>query len=283
MKRLAIVFAAAVSLCSQAWAGHVRSTSQSVPLDDAASVQVRIEFGAGRFELGRAARGQLLEGTFETDVEELEALVNYRRRGDRGLLDLSMEQSGPGLSGHFKNEWAIGLAEGVPLDLEFDLGAVEATLDLSGLSIAQLQLDVGAADCEVLWDKPNPERLTRLDVHTGVSSLRMEGLGHAGFERLRFEGGLGDFELDFSGDWQHGAEADFEIGLGELTLWVPPGIGVRIETDKALASVKADRHFLRDDDLYVSENYDDALIKLDCTVELGMGSLVVKTLPDAAP
>lgn len=258
--------------------GRERTETQSVPLDDARSVQVRVEFGAGRFELAGDAKGQLMEGLFETESDDLEVLVNYRRRGDRGVLDLTTEDFEHSFSGRFRNDWSVGLAQGVPLELDFDLGAVEAELDLTGLSITDMQLDVGAADCVILWDEPNPERLRDLDIQTGASSLRVEGLGHARFDRLRFDGGLGDFELDFSGEWTHSAEAAFEVGLGELVLLVPEGIGVRIVTDKALASVKVDRNFEQDGDAYESENYHTSEIKLDISVELGMGSLVVRTL-----
>jgi len=272
------MFTLMVGTCALAFAGRLRTTSQSVPLDDATSVEVRVEFGAGQFDLASSSSGQLMEGTFETDTDDLEALVNYRRRGTSGVLDITTDVHDGNISGQFKNHWTIGLARGVPLDLEFDLGAVEADLDLSGLSITDLQVDVGAADCLILWDEPNPDVLVDLEVQSGASSLRIEGLGNAHFERLRFEGGLGDFELDFSGEWTHSAEATFEVGLGELTLWVPENIGVRIETDQALASVNVDRNFDRHGDVYESENYHQAEITLDCTVELGMGSLVVKTL-----
>ena len=267
-----------VAVAAQSAVGRERTETQSVALDDAKSVQVRVEFGAGRFDLAKTSSGQLMEGSFETESDDLEVLVNYRRRGERGVLDLTTEHFEHTFSGSFKNDWSVGLAEGVPLELDLDLGAVDAELDLSGLSISDLQLDVGAADCLILWDQPNPEEIRDLDIQTGASSLRVEGLGHAHFSRLRFDGGLGEFELDFSGEWAQSAEASFEVGLGELTLLVPANIGVRIETDKALASVKVDRHFDQDGDVYESENYHTAEIKLDCTVELGMGSLVVKTL-----
>jgi hypothetical protein len=284
VNKLWCVSVCVAALCPAAIAGSGSNSTQSLPLDDAALVEMNVDFGAGYFQLGRAREGQLLEGTFTSDRDDIEAEASYHRRGERGVLDLSIHSDESSISGHIKNEWTVGMAPGVPLDIDLELGAAEADLDLSGLSVSRLRLEVGAADCELWWDRRNPVRLTDLEVECGASSVHLEGLGYADFEHLTFEGGLGSFELDFSGDWLHSATADLEVGMGEMELRVPPGIGVRIETDKALASVKVDRHFVRrGDDVYESENYGDAEIKLDCYVEVGMGSLVVKSSASHSP
>lgn len=276
-----------VALCAGsavAWAGEVSTVTRAVPLDDAKSVLVRIDFGAGDIDLGKSGEGQLLEGTFTSDPEDVEVRVDYRRSGDKGMLDLATDYEDKRLPRDHKNEWEVGLSGGVPLELELDLGAAEAKLDLTDLALTRLEMDVGAAKCEVWWNRPNPERLSEIKIDAGASSLLLEGLGHARFDHLRFEGGLGSFDLDFSGDWQASAEADLEIGLGELTLWVPRHIGVRIVTEQSMASVDVDHRFSQTEDgTYESDNYSEAKIKLDCFVEVGMGSLEVKTLPPAAP
>lgn len=280
MNRSWIGLAVVLTMSPCAFAGAATTSSQTIPKDDADTVLVKIDFGMGEFELGRAREGTLMEGTFRCDPEEMKARVDYHRRGDKGVLDLSAEYDSNGFPDHVKNEWLVGLAGDVPLDLELDLGAAEARIDLSGLSVTQLNLEVGAADCEVWWDHPNLVPLSEIQVDCGASSFSMAGLGYAGFERMRFEGGLGSFELDFTGDWLRSAEADIEIGLGSMKLLVPRNIGVRIEAEKAMASVEVDRRFVRrGDDVYESENYESATVRLLCRVELGMGTLVVKSLP----
>ena len=275
---------ALMAWCPVVLAGEVTTSTRSVPLDDAKSVLVQIDFGVGEIDLGKSAEGQLLEAAFTSDMEDVEARVDYRRRGERGLLDLSTDYEEGRLPHDFKNEWDVGLAGNVPLELELDLGAAEGRFDLTDLAITRLELEVGAAECEVWWNRLNAERLSEIKVDAGASSLSMEGLGFAQFDHLRFEGGLGSFELDFSGDWQRSAEADLEIGLGTLILWVPQDIGVRLVTEKALASVHVDRRFdSRGEGIYESDNYADAAIKLDCYVQVGMGSLEVKTKEPAAP
>jgi Cell wall-active antibiotics response LiaF, C-terminal len=170
------------------------------------------------------------------------------------------------------------------MDLEFDIGAAEARVDLSGLSITSLDLEVGAADCQVWWDAANLSTLSELTVDCGVSSLSLEGLGYAGLEYMDFEGGLGSFKLDFSGAWTASAEAHLEVGLGSLDVTVPRDIGVRIEAEHSFGSVDVDRWFKEvDDDVYESENYRNANIKLVLMVELGMGSLDVRAERPARP
>lgn len=280
MNKSWIGLAVVLTMSPCAFAGAAATSTQTIPKDDADTVVVKIDFGVGEFELGRARAGTLLEGTFRCDPEEMEARVDYHRRGGRGVLDLSTEYHSSGFPDHVKNEWLVGLAGDVPLDLELDLGAAEARIDLSGLSVAQLDLEVGAADCEVWWDHPNLAPWSEIQVDCGASSFSMHGLGYAAFEHLRFEGGLGSFELDFTGDWKKSAEADIEMGLGSMTISVPRNLGVRIEAEAAMASVEVDRRFVRKgDDVYESENYEGATVRLLCRVKLGMGTLVVKSLP----
>src|SRR5574341_60322 len=73
-------------------------------------------------------------------------------------------------------------------------------------------------------------------------------------------GGAGNFDLDFSGDWQESARASIDAGLSNLTLTVPREIGVRIETgDQALANVNA-RGFRREGTAWVNDAYGESEI-----------------------
>jgi hypothetical protein len=279
MKQISILaLVVLVVLIGSALAEPVETEHKTVPLDDADAVLALVDFGAGSIDVHPGPSGSLLDATMTYDPEFVDVFLDYRHRGDRGILELASDFDEKRLTRKIKNEWDVGLSSEVPMELELDIGAAEARIDLSGLSITRLELDVGAADCEVWWDKANGSTMTELAIDCGASSLLIEGLGYAGLEYLDFEGGLGSFELDFSGDWLASAEGHLEVGLGQLEITVPRSIGVRIEATESFGSVDVDRWFDEvDRDVYESENYADAKIKLLLEIELGMGSLDVRS------
>jgi hypothetical protein len=72
------------------------------------------------------------------------------------------------------------------------------------------------------FEAPNTETISDLNIEAGVSEFSAVGLGHARFERLTFDGGVGRFSLDFTGDaLVPGAEAEITIGVASLELVLP--------------------------------------------------------------
>jgi hypothetical protein len=69
-----------------------------------------------------------------------------------------------------------------------------------------------------------------VDIKAGVSAFSAEGLGYFRARRLRFEGGVGRFALDFRGAAPApGAEATLRLGVGELDVTLPEGVPLIVE------------------------------------------------------
>ena len=79
--------------------------------------------------------------------------------------------------------------------------------------------------------------MSEFNYSTGASDVRMEGLANANFERFIFNGGAGNYTLDFSGDLQRDATVSVDCGLSDLTLIIPQGVNVVITIDSALADI----------------------------------------------
>lgn len=259
-------------------AGPIETRDKKIPRQDETALQASVDFGVGSIDLHRGTPELILDATLKYDRKYVDVLIDYTLHGGEGLLDVSSDLDADGNVGKVTNEWDIGLSGDIPLDLALEIGAAEARIDLTDLQVTHLDLEVGAADAEVWWDRPNRGDLTEIAIECGASSFRMTGLGNAHFEHLQFEGGVGSFELDFSGDWTRSARADLEIGLGSLDIVLPEGIGVRIESeDSFLSSVDVDRNFERvGDGVYETPGYASAAVKLDIGITLGMGSVDVR-------
>ena len=91
----------------------------TVPLGGVGEAAVRIKFGAGELTAGRAAPGNLVDGSFAGGV--------VRKDLGSGRVELSQDTTFgmPWLDR--RSDWVIGLTGEVPLDLRLDTGAARAT------------------------------------------------------------------------------------------------------------------------------------------------------------
>jgi hypothetical protein len=156
------------------------------------------------------------------------------------------------------------------LDLSLELGAARADLDLSGLALRSLALRSGASDATIRFGAPNDTAMEELRVDMGAAELRLEGLGNANARRARLRCGVGDVELDLAGAWARDMELQVEIVLGELTIDVPRGLGVRLRLDRTMASLDAPGLVRRGDE-WLTPGFDEAArrVTIDATTVLG--------------
>ncbi len=130
----------------------------------------------------------------------------------------------------------VGLGTRADLDLDIELGAAEAQLELGGIRISRLTLQTGASKTVVRFSEANPIRCSTADLSAGAAELLVTGLGYSRCGQINFRGGVGKVTLDFSGRWAGPVELDAEMAMGELVLRLPKGAGVKLELDKFLAS-----------------------------------------------
>jgi hypothetical protein len=135
-------------------------------------------------------------------------------------------------------------------------------------------LTTGAADLEVSFAEPNPERLESLHVLSGAARLDLIGLGNANVDRVTFDGGLGQYTFDLTGAWQRSADIRIQAGASQIDLRVPRDVGVRVcPGDLRQAHMDG---LEKKDECYVNALYDGSAIALDISLDLGLGKLDVK-------
>lgn len=256
--------------------GPVQQESHQVQLGGADRVAVDIQFGGGELEI-EAGKDTLLDGEFVYNLPELEPEIVYNVQGQQGELLIRHRENRINWdrsTTEMRNEWRLRLTQDVPLSLDIDVGASTGRLELGGLRIVGLDLVAGAADMQVGFEQPNPERLDSLSVHSGAARLDLLNLGNANLQEFSFDGGLGAYTFDFAGQWERSAQARIQAGASQIVLRVPEDIGVRV-CPGDLRNGDYDR-LLEADGCYVNELYDRSEIQLDIDLDLGLGKLTVK-------
>jgi hypothetical protein len=260
--------------------GDTKKINRTIEFKGEKSLTVEMDFGGGIIELEENNTGNILDAEIEYDPDKVDIDVDYRKIGDRGKLYLDSEFE----DGHLDfdtdyNYWHLGFTSKIPIDFEMDIGACEAEFDFTGLKISNLDLDLGASSTEIIFRKPNPQRISKINIDVGASELKIEGLGNANFDRLSFDGGVGDFTLDFRGELKHKAYVDIDVGLGSLTILLPENIGVRIQEEGSFLSsfsIDADEFDEVESKVYESENFGKTEGELIFDIEIGLGSVEIE-------
>jgi hypothetical protein len=275
----ALLVAAAPVVAQETDWTEVRARRQA---DGVASLTIDVEYFAGELKVAAADAGLLYdthlkydaarmrpERKWTVDGDAARLVIGFEGIGDDGDIDfdLDMDEEDHG----FLN---LGLSPDVPTDLRLKVGAALSVVDLGGLPLTGLVYKTGASDTEIVFGSVNPASMETLELAVGVAEFTATGLGNAQFDELEFKGGLGDVRLDFTGEWSRDASATIEMGLGSLTLVVPPDLGVRINKKGFLASLDAPG-FTKVDGAWQSPGWESASHRLDIHLRAALGTIEV--------
>jgi Cell wall-active antibiotics response 4TMS YvqF len=198
----------------------------------------------------------------------------------RGAVSLGLQPAGDGgirvvSRRQLRQDANVAFAPTVDLDLDITLGAVDADLELGGLSLSELTMQAGASQAVVRFSQPNRSRCRSAQITAGAAEVTMLGLGNSRCDRIDFEGGMGKVTLDFAGAWTSSSRVEVKMALGELTLRLPRRVGVRIALDRFLASFEP-AGLVRSGDGFESPGYERAERQLDIAVTTAVGGVQVE-------
>jgi hypothetical protein len=165
----------------------------------------------------------------------------------------------------------------VDLHLDLTLGAVQADVELGGLSLSELGLQAGASQAVIRFSEPNQSRCRAAEITAGAAELTLLGLGNSRCDRLELEGGMGKVTLDFGGGWTSSMRAEVRMAVGEVSFRLPRNVGVRLTLDRFLSSFDP-AGLVRSGNAFESPGYDRAERRLDLDIQTAIGGVRVEWL-----
>jgi len=268
------------------------SYKKDIPLSHEQELKVTINAGYGDMYLSRGAGGALLHANIDAELKhDIDDYIEYSSRDNIGYLNICTSDENYKSSNehnhsiHFSgfgtNTWDMHFTDAIPISYDVELGMGKADFDFSGLSIKDLNLSTGASSVDMRFDKHNRSVIEDMNIESGVSKFHAEGLCNANFSHLKFQGGVGSYELDFGGKLDREANVDIEVGLGSLTVIIPEHTGAKIEYEKSIIAhiTLADDFSEQEQNTYYSANYYDAPGKLNMHIEAGLGSVKIRRQP----
>ncbi len=211
--------------------------TRTIALEGAARAEVGVHMGAGEMTLRGASQEALLEASFAFNRERNRPEVEYRKFGDKGILEVRHARRRSINFGPTRNRWDLVLGDAVPLDLKVDLGAGRSEIDLRGLKIERVEIDMGVGETSLDLRGPHASGfLVKID--GGVGSGKIDLPAEVGV-RVKVDGGLGSIDAHGltkqSGAWVNDAygkspitiEVDIDAGIGSLELNCEPSSQIK--------------------------------------------------------
>ena len=260
---------------------------KELPMTSEKELKVTLEAGFGEVSISRGQPGAVLNADFDTEKgSDVDEFIDYAVRDRIGYLDINTnadakvksKKKGIHFEGLNSNKWEVHLTDALPISFDVGLGLGKGDFDFTGLKIKDLKLSAGASSVSLRFDRPNTSTIEDLTIESGLSKFYGEGLCNANFNRMKFEGGVGDYLLDFNGALTKEVDVNIEVGLGSLTVKIPREIGARIMYEKSwIAHIDLDKDFKeQEENNYFSSNYHSATGKMNIRIEAGLGSVKVK-------
>jgi hypothetical protein len=123
----------------------------------------------------------------------------------------------------------------------------------------------------------NPDVPMNLTLDAGVGRSVLD-LSELDLTSLNVNLGAGEAVLTLPSEGEF--EANVDGGVGDVTILIPEMMAARIEVDQGVGDVDVDAAFEREDDRYVSANYEDAENRVELEVNMGVGSVRIEQIED---
>ncbi len=250
-------------------------------------LKVTLTSSFGTIKISRGDSEKMVVVQASSD-EERRMNMEYSIRNRVGYMDLTLGEGGQGnpegkkssfnIADFHAGQWALKFSDAVPISFDVELGVGKGNFDFSGLHVKDFNLSTGAGDVVLTFDEFNPTTIENMNIESGVSKFEGRNLGNANFKHFRFQEGVGTCTLDFNGGLHSEVDVDLEVGMGVMTIIVPPEVGARVIYDKSWTSkVECEQDFHSTSDTeYVSDNYDNVPAKMNIRVDSGLGSIKIR-------
>jgi hypothetical protein len=239
----------------------------TVAVPDTGEPRLKIQFGAGELSLSPGAEDMLVDGTATYNIPNFKPEII--EGGD--YIEIKQGQIKTLNVTDFKNEWDLMLGE-TPMELEINAGAYQGRYEFGGLALTGLTIKDGASDVVVAFSAPNPTEMSVFRYETGASNVELTGLANVNCATLIFNGGAGNYTLDFSGELTQDLTARVETGFGDLKLVVPEDVDARVTVEGGAVNVNHSSGWGQSNRTYTQDSSGPTLTII---VKMGAGNVTI--------
>jgi hypothetical protein len=212
--------------CTMEKPGPLQSDFRVIERDDSEALRVSLNMGAGELRVGSGTQ-KMLRADFAYNQASWKPTVHYSSAAKVGTLRIE-QPSGVKTLGNSRYEWDLRLTRDLPVDLDVNFGAGEATLDLGSLDMRSVEINMGVGelkldlrgqpkrDCTVKIHGGVGEATVRLPADVGILAEAHGGIGEVSARGLRKEDGR--YRNDAYGHAKNTIRLEIHGGVGSVKL-----------------------------------------------------------------
>jgi hypothetical protein len=293
VKILGAIAAGAALLAITGAAFMMSHVEKRIPLGNERELKVTLEAGFGDIFISKGETHDIMFAQADIDRDaDMDHCLEYDVRDNVGYLDMSTDCKIDDADSHHHGKsihieglesrtWKMRFTDAIPTTYDIELGLGKGEIDMTGLKVKDFDLSTGASSVNLKWDKPNLSEMEDMNIEAGVGKFKAEGLCNAHFHHLKFEGGVGEYTLDFGGTLDHEVDADVQVGLGSLDIYLPEHVAARVVYEKSWISHLSIDPVLHESETeegtYYTSNYRGAKGRINFHIDAGVGTVHIRS------
>jgi hypothetical protein len=171
--------------------GELMQDVKTVPLTGLENAEVEVSMNAGTLVLEGGSE-TLMEAEFTYNVDEWQPEVSFEEESGNGRLTVRQPLKGSIQAPEARNEWSLRFNDTIPMRMLVRLGAGKADLNLRGLDLQDLDIELGAGQVAIDLSG-NWERNFNVNLKRGVGEATVMLPGDVGV-RVNVASGIGSIE-----------------------------------------------------------------------------------------
>ncbi len=200
--------------------------------------RVRISMEMGDFEVvsGPPEQGIRLEGDYDEATFDL--IEDFQLQDD-GSWTYSVELKNKVSwirriwgTHDVQNELKLILPRGYPMALEGSLQVGRSEIDLGGLWLTRVDLELKTGEHELRFSEPTARPVEEIAVDGAWGEIRIGSLGNASPRIASLKGLGGEFDVNLEGGWLRDAQVDVQFKFGQCNIRLPAQARVSIDRSR---------------------------------------------------
>jgi hypothetical protein len=200
------------------------STTESLVLDPDQVGHIILDVSILSFTVVAAPAGTPLRLDARYDSGKYELEESMQSKGELGwTYRLSFDRRSMFDFRHSPdNRLELHLPAGTPLVIEGRIGTGESSLDLGGLWIENVDLDVGIGEHKIDFSEPLSSPMSSFKVSGSIGETKIYNLGNASPAEIRIGHSIGEIHVGLDGAWQNDSDVTVRSSIGALHIGLPP-------------------------------------------------------------
>jgi len=211
-------------------------------VDNPGRIELDIEYG--EFEIVAGPVGSAIQVMGDYDAGQFDLEQSYTENDDGSwLYKISFDRKGVGfrsvsythLTLPFRfveldddlNRLTIMIPRQTPFELAGEIGIGQTLIDLGGLWLLDLDLEIGVGEHRFEFSEPTFSPVPRVRLESSLGVISVDQLGNASPSEVEITHTIGETAVDLQGEWLNDSEIDIRCGIGECRVDTPHDTGLK--------------------------------------------------------